>query len=303
MQAKATFGKENATYVQQKIEEIVKFGNRRKLAKSPNIAVLKHLRINFPNFCEVIDLVEGACALSNLATQGYLQIPPLLLLGPPGIGKTAFVQELSRLIGVNFSRIDIGISSTSAILAGLSLTWGSGRCGEIFNLLSESEYMNPIIILDEIDKAAGNYAMPVEPILLALLESESSKTFRDEAILMELNASNIIWVGTANYLEQISEPILSRFTVFEIKSPDLAQSKKIVQNIYRNFKTDNNWGANFDDDLDEESVLKLSEFTPRVASKLLQKAFGIAAINSRNKIIADDICISKNKKNHTIGFV
>jgi ATP-dependent Lon protease len=301
--AKAIFGRESASYVQQKIEDAIKLGNRRKLAKAPNIEVIKQLRDSFPNFGEALDAIEGACALSYLSAQGYIQISPLLLLGHPGIGKTAFVQALSKLISINFTRIDIGTSSSSAILAGLSLTWGSGRCGEIFNLLTEYEFMNPIVMLDEIDKAVGNHVAPIEPILLSLLESESSSSFKDEAIQLKLDASKIIWIATANHKEQISEALLSRFTIVEIKQPDKQQAQKIVSNIYRNFKATNTWGGNFEKDLDDEVVLKLSEFTPRVASKLLQQAFGKAAINHRNKILAEDIPCVENKKTYNLGFV
>ena len=301
--AKLIFGNENAKYVQNKIEDALRLGNRRALAKAPKVETISQLRESFPNFCEAIDVIEGAFALSHLSAQGYLQISPILLLGPPGVGKTAFVQSLSKLIGINFSRIDIGTSSSSAILAGLSLTWSSGRCGEIFNLLTESEFMNPIVILDEVDKAVGNHSAPIEPILLSLLEPESSSTFKDEAIQMQINASNIIWIATANKTERISEPLMSRFTVVEIKQPSYEQSKKIVRNIYKSFKTDNKWGASFEDDLDAEVINKLSKNTPRVATKLLQQAFGKAAINHRNKILTDDISCLEIKQSYKIGFV
>lgn len=301
-EAKAIFGHENAKYVQLKIENSFKLGNRRNLAKAPSIKVIKQLRDGYPNFSEAIDIIDGACALSHLSENGYLHISPLLLLGPPGIGKTAFVQSLSKFIGVHFSRIDIGTSSSAAILAGLSLTWGSGRCGEIFNLLTESEYLNPIVMLDEIDKAVGNYAAPIEPILLSLLESESSSSFKDEAIQLKMNAAHIIWIATANYKEQISAPLLSRFSVVEIQPPDNEQSKQIVKNIYKNFRNNNSWGSRFNDEIDDEVVAKLSLTTPRIASKLLLQGFGNAAKKNSNKIMVADIQQAKIKEPRSIGF-
>lgn len=303
LNAKSIFGNEIAKYAQIKIKVAFRCGNRRALAKAPKVATIMQLRESYPNFGEVLDVVEGASALSHLSDNGYLHISPLLLLGESGIGKTAFVQTLSKLIGVNFIRIDIGTSSSAAILAGLSLTWGSGRCGEIFNLLTESEFMNPIIMLDEIDKAVGNYAAPIEPILLSLLEPESASTFRDEAIQLKMNASKIIWIATANDIERISAPLLSRFTVIEIKQPDNEQAKKIVCNIYRNIKNANTWGGRFEDELNDEVVDKLSKITPRVASKMLHQAFGKAAINHRHKILVTDIPDVEIKKSMSIGFI
>lgn len=301
--AKTIYGKESASYVQQKIENACQFGNRRQLSKAPKLDKLTLLREQFPNFSQAIDMIEGAFALSHISPNGYLQISPLLLLGPPGVGKTAFVQSLGKLIGINFTRIDIGTSSSSAILGGLSLTWGSGRCGEIFNLLTDSEMMNPIVMLDEIDKAVGNHVAPIEPILLSLLETESAASFKDEAISIKLDASKIIWIATANYKEQISEALLSRFTFVEIKQPNREQTKKIILNIYKNTKTINAWGESFAAELEDDVINKLSENTPRVASKLLQQAFGMAAINKRHKILVDDIPNKKTTKSKSIGFL
>jgi hypothetical protein len=84
--------------------------------------------------------------------------------------------------GFDFVKLHLNLtittSSSSVISAGLPLTWGTGRTGEVFNLLTESELMNPIVMLYEVDKAVGNYTTPIEPILLSLFETESARSFK-----------------------------------------------------------------------------------------------------------------------------
>ena len=301
--AKNSFGDDRWRYGQSKILEAIKLGNRRMLAKAPAADEFRKLKENFPNFAEVVDVLNGAAALCRLSAEGYLQIPPLLLLGPPGVGKTAFVQAFGKIAGLPFNRLDIGMSSTGSVLSGLSLDWGTGRTGQIFNLLTESEYANPIFMLDEIDKSRGNYNAPVEPVLLSLLEPESAICFRDEAISLPINTSHIIWIATANYIDQISSPLLSRFTVINIQQPSPEQSKQVIQSIYHKIRNDKPWGFRFPKTLNVEVVNKLSLCPPRLASKNIQQAFGVAAKNHRTEILLEDLPVHTVKKVNRIGFI
>ena len=287
--ARDIFGNDNYRYGQNKIMDALKLGNRRSLAMAPPVHEITALRKNFPNFEEAIEVFEGACALSRLSPDGYLHIPPMLLVGPPGVGKTAFAQAFGKIAGVPFSRIDVGTSSTSAILAGLSLGWSTGRCGEVFNMLIESEYANPVIMLDELDKFNGHYSAPVEPVLLSLLEQESACTFKDEAVPLDLNASHVIWIATANYIEQISAPLRSRLTVVNIDQPSPEQATHVIQSIYCKLRGSKPWGNLFPNELSSDVIEKLILVSPRLASRAIQQGFGIAAKNNRREIRADDV--------------
>ena len=183
------------------------------------------------------------------------------------------------------------------------MDWGTGRTGQIFNLLTESQCANPIIMLDEIDKSRGNYNAPVEPVLLSLLEPESATCFKDEAISLPINTSHIIWIATANYVDQISGPLLSRFTVINIQQSSPEQSKQIIQSIYRKIRDSKPWGFRFPKTLTVEVVDKLSNCPPRLASKNIQQAFGVAAKNHRTEILPEDLPVHTVKKVNRIGFI
>ena len=88
-------------------------------------------------------------------------------------------------------------------------------------------------MLDEVDKMAGHYMTPLEPTMLSLLEKESSASFRDEAILLKVNCSRILWIATANDLEKMSEPLRSRFNIVNVKAPSKEHLPNVLRSIYR----------------------------------------------------------------------
>ena len=253
---------------------------------------LRDLRRDFPNFSEAIDQIECAVALSHLADKKWFQMQPLLLLGPAGVGKTAFAQRFSSTLGVYFRRIDVGTMSTASVLTGLSLGWGSGHLGEILKTITSSPTANPMIMLDEIDKMGGHYMAPMEPVMLSLLEKESAATFRDEALLLRVNCKHILWIATANEIEKLSEPMKSRFNIVTVQAPSKTQVPSVLRNIYRKILQNNPWGHRFSKELDDKVIERLSTYSPRHASNLLLLALGKAAISGNAAINPDDIPMS-----------
>ncbi len=287
--ASEIYGDERTRYAKGLLAEIAKEGNRKNLAGPPGLESLQDLRRDFPNFSEAIDQVECAVALSHLAEQKWFQMQPILLLGPAGVGKTAFAQRFANLLGVYFSRIDVGTMSTASVLTGLSLGWGSGHIGEMLKTITSSPTANPLIMLDEVDKMAGHYMTPMEPVMLSLLEKESAATFRDEALLLHVNCKHILWVATANDISRLSEPMRSRFNIVNVKSPSKEQVPNILQSIYRKILQNNPWGHKFTQSLDDKVIERLSTYSPRQASNLMLLALGKAAVSGNTAINPNDI--------------
>jgi ATP-dependent Lon protease len=301
--AYSLYGEERYKYARSKLVDATKSGNRRKLKQAFDLGIFNTLREEFPNFSDAIDLIEGAAALSTLTSDAFFYIPPLLLLGPPGVGKTHFCQTLGKLIDLDFSRIDIGTASSSASLMGLSFSWSTGQAGEIFNSLTNAEYANPIIMLDEIDKAVGNHSAPIAPALLCLLERENAKQFRDEGIQLPLNASHVNWIATANHLDTISAPVLSRLLIAQIRPPCPDQTVKIIKTIYQGIISSNSWGKEFEGELRPGVIERLLKLSPREIGNQLRQGFGKAARENRRYVDTRDILIIDKPRAIKMGFI
>ena len=288
----------------KQLEDVVNSGVRKNFVKSPKMCEIDALSEQFPNFKEAISHIKAAIALSTLTESQAFEMSPLLLIGPPGVGKTAFCQSFANILNTPFRRLDIGGMSSSAIIAGLSFGWATGHTGQVLNTFIESSIVSPMFLLDELDKIRGHDFAPIQPALLALLEPESCSSFQDEGLLIRFDCSRIIWVASANDIEAISKPLLTRFNIVQINQPDKVQAIKIINNIYLKLRASRPWGRYFNNDLSEEVSDALCDLPPREITMHLKKGFGSAARRNSSDIKVIDLplqkpCQVKNK----IGFI
>jgi ATP-dependent Lon protease len=270
-------------------------------AVSPNVVM--QMKRTFPNFAEIIEEVAMHLVLARLngAEQAALRLPPMLLVGPPGVGKSYFSRTLSEVLGTRFQETSLGTNTAGFILSGLDMSWTSGKPGMVFNTLLESPEANPMILLDEIDKAnVESRSDPLGP-LYSLLEPGMAKHFRDEAVTLPVDASHIIWIATANDTNTIPEPLLSRMTVFEIRLPSANQSAQIARGIWRKLRETQPWGRFLYPNLAENVLEKLQGESPRVIGKQLTRAAGHAILNKRQSLQPEDIKFS-GQATRRIGF-
>lgn len=299
------YGDDRVRHVRRLLVGTCKMGNRKAFAKSPTQASLEGLRVSFPHFSTAIDQLIASAALSRRSKTDAFTITPLLLVGSPGVGKTAFCQALAKVIQVPFKRLDAGSMSTSAEIAGLSFTWSTGKSGAVYNLMTQSTVANPLIMLDELDKVRGNHNAPIEPTLLSLLEPESSQSFTDEGMQLPLNCRHLLMIATANDIQAISPPLLSRFQVVQINLPTPEQNRAVIQHIYASLIQSQPWGHTFQPDLDERVVETLLSLSPRKITQVLRHAFGRAAIRDSYQLNISDIMINELVVSHQnkIGFL
>lgn len=274
----------------------------RELGAIQNIGIFDELIKRFPNFREAIEYFEGnAIALNQLDMP--FEANPVLLIGDPGIGKTLFVSELAKLMGLPFFEISMNTMSASFALTGGNLQWGDATVGFIAKSLSESLKGNPIIMIDEIDKNNGGSTYNPINSLYGLLEPHSAKRFKDEALEVEIDASKIIWVLTGNYAENIPEPILSRMRVININQPTDSDMPDVIKSIYTKIRNDKAYGQVIDTSIDEEIINTLKDLSPRAIRMTLEAAVLRAIIDRRSTINSSDLKFTKKEKHHAIGFI
>jgi ATP-dependent Lon protease len=271
---------------------------------SPPVSTIRSLSARFPNFAEVVDVISGAAALSSLDQSGF-RLPPLLLLGPPGIGKTHFAAELARIAGLGHGVIHMETTSAGWVISGMHRGWTGATVGKVADLLVNGQCANPIMVVDEVDKASAGKYDALAP-LYGLLEEKTAAAFEDECLAVPLDASGVNWILTANDLSSLPEPIRSRVTVLNIAPPTPTQLRIIVASIYRDLRESNRWGAHFDEDLSEDSIDLLTGTSPRQVRTWLRRAFGRVAETKRSSLAPTDLLATRVKssatRTHAIGF-
>lgn len=209
---------------------LAKHPSEKPLLRVEDESFFAELEQKLPNFKEVIDYYKGQFRQNYYSDKK--RINPILLLGEPGIGKTYFSKEFAQYLKTGYSFIDMGSLTSSWILSGASGTWQDAKQGKILDLLMKSPTFNPIVLLDEVDKTGGGNYNPTV-VLYQLLEEINAREFVDEFVDFQFDASGIIYIACANSINTLSDPLLSRFKVFNVPSPTLDQLDMIIKNIYR----------------------------------------------------------------------
>jgi len=245
----------------------------------------------FPHFADVLDFLSAHLALAACgADAATVKFPPILLRGEPGTGKTYFAQMLAQALGTPFFERDLSISTEAFVLSGMDSGWKNSRPGLVFEAVVRSAAANPLILLNEVDKAAvsGTHNSPIAP-MYSLLEPTSARAFVDEFASIPVDASHVLWVLTAND-GHIPEPILSRLEVFDIKPPTPEQCRLIAESVWEAiFKRDLPKGHSFPEQLPEEVLEEMSRVSPRVMRKQLTAAAAKAAFEGRQSLSKSDL--------------
>ena len=210
----------------QKIfEKLVNGGNRWRTIPNVKPADILALPAQFENMAEPIKQLAAEVELMNHLPAADFQITPILLLGSPGIGKTAFAIALSKIMGLPFKKLN-GVEP-SFTLTGSHPTWTKAAPGMMLEQLAATDCAAPLFLVDEIDKPSGDH-YPIVSALLELLEPENATEFKDEFFQISFNARHAIWLLTANTTTGVSHPLLSRMAVFDIPPPGIEQRKRII---------------------------------------------------------------------------
>jgi ATP-dependent Lon protease len=177
-------------------ERMLERGPDRFQVKPSGVPEMAALYEQLPNFADALDDLKRHVALVQDSGDG-IEITPMLLLGPPGIGKTHFARQLADLLGTGMSLVPMSSMTAGWLLSGASSQWKGAKPGKVFEAIVDGQYANPVLVVDEIDKASADAQYDPLGALYGLLEHDTAGAFIDEFAEVAIDASQVIFIMTA----------------------------------------------------------------------------------------------------------
>lgn len=236
--------------------------------------------------------------LSVLKLTGKVGGSILCLYGPPGVGKTSIAKSIARSLDRKFVRMSLGGVKDEAEIRGHRKTYVGAIPGRIVYAMKEAETINPVILLDEIDKLSSDLRGDPASALLEVLDPEQNSTFRDRYLEIPYDLSKVLFITTANSLDTIPAPLLDRMEIIELNGYTRHEKYEIAKRYLIDKNTVKNGLDNSKIEFKEKAVYRLIDgYTREAGVRTLEREIGsvcrkvatlFAGGKRRRKFIVDE---------------
>jgi hypothetical protein len=201
-----------------------------RIVPIPDLQQLKStLDAEYPWYADVTRRITRSLA-GRLSGNGWYKLRPLLLSGAPGAGKSSYIQRLAELSGVPTRLLPLGGEHSSMLLKGTSRGWSTARPCAALEFIKDTGVANPILVLDELDKAGGSdHNGNVHEALLQFIEPETAGHYFDSFLMGTANLAWVSWVATVNDHRRLPQALLSRMEVVLVAMPQSDHYPAIVE--------------------------------------------------------------------------
>ncbi|TQS41729.1 endopeptidase La [Cryptosporangium phraense] len=213
----------------------------------------------------------------------------LALVGPPGVGKTSLGESVARALGRKFVRVALGGVRDEAEIRGHRRTYVGAQAGRIVRAIKEAGAMNPVVLLDEVDKIGADYRGDPAAALLEVLDPAQNHTFRDHYLEVELDLSDVLFLATANVAEAIPEALIDRMEVVRLDGYTEVEKVAIARDHLWKRQIERAGLEDTDVTIDEDALKQIAgEYTHEAGVRQLERALAKVLRKVATKLASDN---------------